>query len=258
MDGFLLQPKVQKGYSKCAIKIGAQFFIYRPRSAINPIQPLYFVTEVPMSANVSWDYMKSNRYGTAVWNLIVDCDNTIIQEGLSTYDTTGNNIYFPYITMGFNLQGAYGGTSLSAQVGDYLIPAVPIDQDNSIYFVAAEQYLLPPLGVKCNRTIQIIRPTYQTGAGFQGYSEYLPSTSIVIASGMPASVLEQSQGKNDTKLPTDTKDPKWIVLFPDNGSIIVRVDDIIIDDLNQNYVVTDNELTELGWRVLAQQVVNSR
>ena len=260
---------IQHGYAKCAQFIGSQFTLYRCAVPINPTAPVNNLGPILMSANVSWDYMKSNRYGTAVWNLIID---TI----------TFPNIYLPQLEPGQGITmpnpctvsyaspdslysdwiGCYETNyqiPVVAKVGDYLVPAGLPPQDNSIYFVAQEQYLLPILGVKCNATIDIIRPTYPTGNGYQGYSEYTQATSEVIAVQMPVSLLELgSAEKAPTKLPTDTNQPKVIILMPNLGGVVVRTDDIIIDEVNQNYVVNDNELTELGWRIVATQVVNSR
>src|SRR5271168_2061384 len=72
MNGELLQPKIQRGYAKCAQKIGSQFMLFRSPSPINPVYQQYNIGPILMSANVSWDYMKSKRYGAAVWNLIID------------------------------------------------------------------------------------------------------------------------------------------------------------------------------------------
>lgn len=277
MNGELLQPKVQYGYAKCAQKIGAHFSVYRSPTLINPLAPLNNVGRLKMSANVSWSYMNSNRYGKAVWNLIIDT-TTYPNYRVPDLEPNGCLNYDDPITMALGDADDYYRTvvgvlqtsyqiPVSAQVGDYLVPwavnnppSGNLIQDDSIYFLAAQQYLLPPLGVKCNRTIKIIRPTFGLDSpGFLGYSEYLPATSLLIADGMPASVLEMGKGQSAvTKLPTDTNEPNWIILIPNLGGSIIRIDDIVIDDENQNYVVSDNELTELGWRIIAQQVVNSR
>lgn len=259
MDGGNLQQKIQYGYYKCAVKVGATFLLYRSTTPINPIQFDNLIGIIPMSSNVSWDYMKTNKYGNAVWNLIINCQVTrppFAAVGDYLIPTVGYifNIcgYGVNYTCGYNIAGCYSGNYEPFEDG--------FTEDPNIYFVGQEQFLLPILGVKCNRLINIIRPSQTLGAGFQGYAEYLPSTSEVIMTAMPCSILEVGAegGMAVTKLPTDTNEPRWIILIPNLGGVIVRVDDIVIDDFDQEYVITDNEATELGWRLLANQVVNSR
>lgn len=267
MDGGLLQQKIQYGYGKCATKVGAPFFVFRSTSPINPLNANNLIGILPSSVNVSWDYMTNQKYGKAVWNMIIETRNTqplYAQPGDYLVPTEG--YYFDLGGLNNYLSSAFGSDNfyLSAPTASAYGTALSIYEtgfieDSNIYFLAANEFLLPPLGVNCNRTISIIRPTQTIGAGYQGYAEYLPSTSLTIASGMPASILEMgSAGVPVTKLPTDEKDPRWIILIPNLGNVTIRVDDIVIDDFNQEYVITDNELTFLGWRLLAEQVVNSR
>ena len=267
MDGGNLQQKIQMGYGKAAVKVGASFFLFRSPTPIDPLNPNNLIGIIPVSTNVGWEYMTQQRYGKAVWNMIIETRQTqplYAQPGDYLVPTQG---YF------FDLGGLDNYLSSAYGSDDFYLPAprasafgTDVDfyskgyvEDINFYYLASTQFLLPPLGVSCNRGIDIIRPTQVIGAGFQGYAEYLPSTSEIIMQKMPASILEMSTtNQAPTNLPTDTRQPKVIILIPNIGNVIVRADDIIIDDLNQNYVVTDNELTDLGWRILAEQVVNSR
>ena len=133
-----------------------------------------------------------------------------------------------------------------------------IIDDNNAYYVQSLQFDLPPRVVQCNRTINVIRPAQTTGPGNVGYVGYQPSTSTTIMTAMPAAVIIESPGKEAaTNLPTDTREDGLMILIPNLGNVTVRIDDIVIDDLQQNYVVYANELTELGWRIRAYQVVNA-
>jgi hypothetical protein len=231
VDGSRVQNRIDYGYAKCATKIGSDFKHYRSSTPINPIALGNLLGTIKASTNVTWDYMKSNRYGNSVFNIIIDAQ---------------------YVT-----------SPQSARVGDYIVGIADTHGnilDKSTYFISALQYLLPPKAVQCNNTINIIRPTQNTGAGNVGYSGYTinPFNSTTIMTAMPASVLIQGRSDNDTKLPTDTNEPSWIVLIPNLGNVEIRIDDIIIDNSNQNYVITNNELTDFGWRLNAKQIVNSR
>jgi hypothetical protein len=149
----------------------------------------------------------------------------------------------------------------SARVGDYLIPAVDPDsgviENNTTYFMQSLEFDMPPRVVECNNIISIIRPAQATGPGNVGYVGYVPTTSTVVITAMPASVLLDSRGENSkTKLPSDTREPNWIILIPNLGGVQVRIGDMVIDGANQNYVIFNNELTDLGWRIRAMQTVN--
>lgn len=230
MDAYGIQQKIYYGYYKAAFKLGASFNLYRSATPINPISSGNLIGQTVASTNVSWEYMKANKYGNAVWQIMIDARNS--------------------------------SSPLNAKVGDYLVPIAspegPIT-DDSIYFMASLQYLLPMQAVKCNRTLTVIRPTQSTSAGYIGYAGYTKTGSTLIMENMPASVLELNKdGAAPTKLPTDVNQPQWIILLPNLGNVTLRVDDIITDDLNQDYVVNVNELTELGWRIIATQVLNAR
>lgn len=73
MDGIKLVGKVYKGYGIAAKKIGFVHSQYRPTTAINPISaPFLISTTFYASFNVSWNYMKSNKYGNSVFQMVAD------------------------------------------------------------------------------------------------------------------------------------------------------------------------------------------
>jgi hypothetical protein len=235
MDGGLLDQHVQYGYAKCAQKVGSNFNVFRPTSPINPLASGNNIGVGLGSANQSWDYMKANRYGNAVWNFIVN----------NQFANAMNPVPI-----------------LRAQVNDYFVGiADEFDDvdDNSTYFIMAMQFLMPPQAVKCNDVLTLLRPTQGVGAGYQGYAGYTPATSEIIMQNIPASVLGKGRGeKSPVNLPTDSKEPTWIVLLPNIDGTVIRIGDIFLNSINEDFVVTENELTELGWRLQATQVVNSR
>lgn len=67
-----VQDRAYYGFSQAAKRIGQLFAIYRSPDGLNPIRQENYVQDIYMSANVSWDYMKANSYGNAVWQLIID------------------------------------------------------------------------------------------------------------------------------------------------------------------------------------------
>lgn len=224
-----IQQKIFFGYAKAAQKLGATFNLYRATSAINPLQDENLIGQIQASTNVSWSYMKANRYGNALFQICIDAQSSTKPD--------------------------------SCQVGDFLIPttgAEGVISDNTVYFIASLQFLLPPQAVSCNRTVSIVRPTQGTGAGYVGYAGRTQATDEIIVSGMPMSVIAKGKEASPVKLPTDKKDGGWTCLIPNVGGIILREGDIIKDEFDQQYVISSNELTDLGWRLTAEQVVGSR
>lgn len=225
-----IHQKILFGYAKAAEKLGASFKLYRSSTPINPIQDANYITTTQMTASINWNYDKANRFGNAVWNACLDAQSA--------------------------------NSPLSCQVGDYLIPTEGDDDvisDDNIYYVQSLQFDLPPQVVQCDRTIEIVRPSQETGAGNVGYVGYLPVTSELVVQGMPCSILKINRGSDASpKLPTDAREPNWEILLPNLGGVEIRIGDMVNDDLGQDYVVIINELTSLGWRLVGQQVVNSR
>lgn len=88
MDGATLQQKVYAGYAKAALRIGTSFNQYRASTAINPTASGNLVQSLLASANVNWAYDRANKYGNAVYQMLVDGTQTQVGDflvGSSTY-----------------------------------------------------------------------------------------------------------------------------------------------------------------------------
>lgn len=122
-------------------------------------------------------------------------------------------------------------------------------------YIAAMQQLLPIYMVDCNRVITIARPSMDTGPGAIGYGGDTEEGEIPLMQNWPCSMLQGSKGeKNEVGLPADAKNPWFNVLVPYVDGVILRTADIITDDIGGRYKLTSAELTDLGWRLTAQQV----
>lgn len=136
-----------------------------------------------------------------------------------------------------------------AQVGDYITGI------EGVFFVAAMQQILPILMVSCNRVITIARPSMETGPGAIGYGGDTEESEIPLMQNWPCSMLQGSKGeKNEVGLPADAKNPWFTVLVPSVEGVLLRTADIITDDIGGRYKLSSAELTDLGWRLTAQQV----
>lgn len=131
--------------------------------------------------------------------------------------------------------------------GDYLV------QSDRVFFVAAQQPLLPVLCIQTNRTIGISRPTVQTSPAANPYGGYINGATSSLLSGWPACVLGVGgTGQPTAGLPTDQGLQYLSVLLPAPCSVILSTGDLISDDLGRNAVITASELTDLGWRLSAK------
>jgi hypothetical protein len=133
-------------------------------------------------------------------------------------------------------------------VGDYLVCA------GVTYFIAAQQPILPILCVACTNTVTIKRPQQQSGVGAIGYGGNTAATETALMTAWPCSILQAGAGeKADAILPGDVKTPSWQVLLPHYTGVTLRSGDIITDDISRRFVLRSAELTDLGWRLGAQQ-----
>ncbi|WP_054882923.1 hypothetical protein [Yersinia rohdei] len=124
------------------------------------------------------------------------------------------------------------------------------------YFVAAMQDTLPIYCVQTNRTISVLRGSMEAGVGQVGYGGATVDNEVVMMSGWPASILQGTKGeRNEVNLPSDAKTPWFAILLPAYNGLILRTSDIITDDIERRYVISSAELTDMGWRVTAMQVM---
>jgi len=132
--------------------------------------------------------------------------------------------------------------------GDYLV------QQNSIWFIAAQQRLMPVLCVQTNRIVSFWRPAPPSKPGVNSYGGVTTATNEMLLEGWPASVLGASgQGRPTADLPSDSSIPFWTVLLPTVPDVILHPSELMTDDLGRNAIVAASELTGLGWRIAVKQ-----
>lgn len=136
-------------------------------------------------------------------------------------------------------------------VGDYLARV----SDGAIWFIAAQQQLVPIVTVECNRRIRISRQTSAEACGVGDYSG-LQSESDYLGtpdSMWPASILVGGRALSAIGLPSDVKQGGWRVLLPPSIPVPVSAGDIIIDDLGRRFATESAEQTDLGWRLTVNE-----
>jgi hypothetical protein len=132
--------------------------------------------------------------------------------------------------------------------GDYLVQA------DKVWFIAAQQHLLPVLCVQTNRIVSFSRPVAPARTGINAYGGAVTATNEMILTNWPASVIGVAgRGHPSADLPSDSSIPYWTVLLPAITGVVLLPADLMMDDLGRNAVVAGAELSDLGWRITVKQ-----
>jgi hypothetical protein len=132
------------------------------------------------------------------------------------------------------------------RVGDYLV------QEQDVWFIAAQDSLLPVLCVKTNAVLSVVRQIAPSTGTSTPRSE---GTTADIISAWPASVIGiGSQGRPPTQLPGDTTIPNMTVLLPATHQQQLQPSDTIIDQYGSTSVIVSAELSDLGWRLNVRDI----
>lgn len=170
--------------------------------------------------------------------------------------TALQSLYCSFTTnFNYNLPNKYGqATWLGLFDGSNVQPGDYLTGHGGTFFVAAMQDTLPIYCVQCNRAVNVLRVSMDSGVGQVGYGGDTPGTEVPLMTGWPASVLQGTKGEqNELKLPGDVRTPWWAILMPAWPGVTLRTSDIITDDLGRRYMISSAELTDMGWRITAMQ-----
>jgi len=128
------------------------------------------------------------------------------------------------------------------RVGDYLV------QNNDVWFIVAQQSLLPVLCVKANNRLSIERPVApSTGAS---YGTGTTGATVTVLTNWPASLLAADRGmKPPSQLPADVRAPGWVGILPSSHGQTLQAADIVTGDHGLQGIVLSAELSDLGWRL---------
>ena len=129
--------------------------------------------------------------------------------------------------------------------GDYLTgPA-------GIFFISAQQKLLPTSCVLTTGTVSITRAAAPEVVGINPYGGFVSVMATPVITAWPASILFAGSGAPGD-LPGDASVPTWTILLPSTPAPLNPAD-LITDDRGFRYVISSAEFTSLGWRILAKQ-----
>lgn len=139
------------------------------------------------------------------------------------------------------------------RAGDYLVR----QSDGAIWFIAAQQQLLPLVCVSCSSKLFIQRqPCGGSSVGVTGYSGQADPKPLLgnVDTPWPASIVIGGRVQASTGLPGGVREAAWSVLLPPSVPCVIESGDILIDDLSRRMAVESAELTDLGWRLIATEV----
>lgn len=205
--------KVNKGYAVAAKKVGFPFSQYRPTDPLAPLAaPL---STLPAAFDTNGRFNAPNGYAHPTWRGYFDGSRTL--------------------------------------PGDYLVEVSPTQtgQDARIFFVAAQQPLLPILAVDCNETITIKRQPQEGTAGLsETWGGDVQAGETILISGWPCSRLQGTKGeKANSGIPSETRLPWYSALLPTTPGIVIKTGDIAVDANGIRYSISSVESTDLGWRL---------
>jgi hypothetical protein len=127
-------------------------------------------------------------------------------------------------------------------------------ETGEIHFIAAQQPLLPVLCVRASRRLDISRAAAASTPGLNAYGATVTATEAVLAKAWPAAIVAGGgQGTGQSGIAADVPAGTWQVLLPVSLNVALRIGDRLTDDLGRIAVIATAELTDLGWRLQAQQ-----
>ena len=217
-----LQDKISRGYGNAARAIGELCDLYRPQSATDPLNGRnhilrFYAGFLPYDGRVRMP----TSYGHVTWQGVFD----------AAYTQPGDFIVGPLTRSGA--------------------------QDAAIWFIAAQQPLLPPLCVRTSALIDVVRSSTSTTVGAGSYGGVGALSSITILSACPASIIHASGvGLNPLGLPATVAPGDWEVLLPAASNVVLRTNDRIFDDLGRSASIAAAERSDLGWRVIAKEIAS--
>lgn len=219
MDAATINSKIYAGRGKAALRIGYDCNVYRPTIAANPFSNgVRLVMKAAFNSGDS-TYTKPNLYGDPVW--FGDFDGRL------------------------------------TKTGDYIVRIF----DGQVFFIAQQQPILPIVCIDCGRSLKLMRPNLQGGVGAVGYGGATEDnmtdalgTSGSLSTYWPCSIVLGGRSQNINALPLDVKQSGVRILLPPSVPISLRPSDIFTDDLGRRYSVEAAELSDLGWRINAQEV----
>lgn len=133
--------------------------------------------------------------------------------------------------------------------GDYIRRA-----DRAVWFVAAQQSLLPVLCVRTTGVVDVLRPSSPEMPGLAPYGGGAAPEGVL--RGWPAAILAAGgAGTGAAALPDVLPAGSWIVLLPPSAAE-PRPGDVLRDGAGRLGSIAQAELSEAGWRLVVRRAAS--
>lgn len=222
---------IARGMGMAACKAGVACDAYRPSGPVDPLAPKNRFLRIQAAFNAEDPkFYRAAKYSEPVFYAVLDAAYT--------------------------------------RHGDYLVECV----SGRTWFIASQTPLLPVVVIQANRRVWLHRPTRPILPGVNFYSGVSQKMLTPLISNWPASMLAERGGGEQlgsrSELPGDTRSGGFTILLPaphdfscekkasSSFPIVFRIDDLVRDDLERQYIVASAELSELGWRLSVREVAS--
>ena len=127
-------------------------------------------------------------------------------------------------------------------------------RDGAVFYIAAQQPLLPVLCVRALRLINMARPNTASVAGLNLYGGVIAATETTIAEGWPAAMIALSaQGTGQAAIAANLSSGTWQIQLPASLKLELRTTDRVTDDQGRIGIVASAETSDLGTTLIVRQ-----
>lgn len=215
MDPLALQDVLYRGLGRAGRAVGRWCEAFRPTDGQDPVAPRNLVLRLPAGfAPADGRFGRAQGPGQVFWQGLFDAAYT--------------------------------------RPGDYLVQRESRRgmADGGVWFIAAQQPLLPVLCVRASRVVDVIRPPAPDRPGIGSYGGIGDAVEQVLLRRWPAGVLAGPPSRAGAgSLPDEAGGLGWTLLLPSLGGVVLRAGDTVRDDLGRRGVIVAADLSELGWRL---------
>jgi hypothetical protein len=211
MDGATLQDRIYAGYDKAASRIGLAYDIYRPASAVDPLDPSNMVATTFAQftpGKTGANFNASSDQKSALWSGMFD--GRLTQQG--DYLVRGTSIFF---VAAMQLQ----------------LPILCVECAHTVSIVRSDMQT----GVGAQTT----------------YGADSSDTDTILGNAIPAAFLFRREGQHSTVgLPADGSRPTFDVMMPKlafPGGAIITDRDYVVDENGRRYFVVADYLDDQGY-----------
>lgn len=214
-----LADAVHRGLGRAGRILGQWCAVYRPDGPSDPLRARNLILRLPAAfARPDGSFRRAAGWGDVLWRGVFDAAYT--------------------------------------RPGDFLVQGgadVRVGHESAIWFIVAQQRLMPVLCARTTARVRFSRPAVQEWPGAAPYGgRDRPDDALL--SNWPATVVAAGgTGAGDAGLPDDTRGVSWMVLLPAVSGVTLMAGDRMEDARGRNGIVAAAEQSDLGWRLRVRE-----